>query len=386
MKSPDWAQSRSIRGFRERALSVSVAAALLAPAALAATAQAATPGTRALALPSTALNSKLKLAASPRNGDPLLPFATESGDISLSIDGIGTNDPAGAPVKVFKEFANETVRKAYLFSATIPGGGNPEEDEITIDGTPVVWNKANTISNDIGSDNAEADVTSIVASQLNAAPAGDSEFTIAEGERSFLVDGEILAVIFNDPNVKAPNSVTLLYGAQNPFGDTFNVGLAEPVNKSKPGFALNLSLGISYGYQTSFETSQFSDVKVNGKLMTQMAGGQDDCFEKYSATPNYPVDCPNGTLITVGGIGDSTNDPNPNETLEECADNQGEPVARCDDELYSLLPFVKTAKRSLTFETDNPVGQRQHLFRGAGNAYQRRGRRRRHHARADVRD
>jgi hypothetical protein len=352
------------RGARRRVAACIASVIALLALALAASAQA-TPGTRPVALPSTALNSKLKLAASPRDGDPLLPFATESGDISLSVDGIGTNNPEGAVVKVEKEFADETVRKAYLVAASTGFSEfNPESGEVSLDGTPITWNSANTIENDIDSINVEADVTSLVASQLNAAPAGDSEFTIAEGNTTEEMDGEILAVIFNNPNLKAPNSVTLLYGAQNPFGDSFHVGLAEPVELSKPGFALNLSLGISYGYETDLETSQFSDVKVNGKVMTQMAGGQDDCFEKYSATPNYPEGCPNGTLITVGGIGDSTNDPNPNETLEECAAQQGEPVARCDDELYSLLPFVENGDTELTFETDNP-SDNDNIFFGA---------------------
>jgi len=338
-----------------------VAISLIAPALAGAS---STPGTLPAALPSDALNASAKLAASPRNGDPLLPFLTESGDISLSVDGIATNDAEGAPVKVYKEFANETVRKAYLFAAsTGETDFNPEGGEVTLDGTPIEWNSANTISNDINSINAEAEVTSLVKEQLNAAPAGDSEFTIAEGDSTYDMDGEILAVIFNNPNVIEPNSVTLLYGAQNPDGDSFNIGLAEPVDKSNPSFALNLSLGISYGYQQQEVTEQFSIIHANGKLMTQMAGGQDDCAKKYEATPEF-ASCGNGELLTVGGIGDSTEDPNANETLAECAAENGEPVARCDDELYSLLPFVENGETEVNFETDNPSDD-DNIFFGA---------------------
>ncbi len=323
-----------------------------------------TPGMHPVALPSSALDSNPRLQAAVRDGDPLLPFSTESGDISLSVDGIGTNNPAGGPVKVYKEFANETVRKAYLFAASTGATDyTPVNGDVTIDGTPVEWNPANTISSDIGSVNVESEVTSIVKAELDAAPAGYSEFTVAEPLNTYDMDGEILAVIFNNPNLKESNSVTLLYGAQNPLGDSFHVGLAEPVDKSNPAFALNLSLGISYGYEEDDETSQYSIIHVNGKLMTQMAGGQDDCAEKYSPTPDF-ADCQNGELLTVGGIGDSISDPNPNETLLECAEMQGEPVTRCDDELYSLLPFAENGETELTFETLNP-SDNDNIFFGA---------------------
>jgi hypothetical protein len=360
MKSPDRAKGRFVRvsdrGGARRSLAVCLLAlASLLVASASAGAESTGPGLRPLDLRHTTLPQNDIKATAPRDGDPLLPFTTESGLISLSIDGAGTNNPAGMPIMVHKNVAGATVRKAYLFAASTGFSGyTPVNGDVTIDGTPIDWNPANTISNDIGSVNVEAEVTSIVKEEINKAPAGNVEFTVAEPNNTYDIDGEVLAVILNDPSVKSPNSVTLLYGAQNPAGDSFDVGLAEPVDKSNPEFALNLSLGISFGYQAAFETSQFSDVHVNGKLMTQMAGGQDDCFEKYSATPNYPEGCPNGTLLTVGGIGDSTNDPNPSETLQECEETQGEPVARCDDELYSLLPFVANGEKSLTFETLNP--------------------------------
>jgi hypothetical protein len=338
---------------RDRARARALAATILgAASALLMLTLVASAGARP-AIPGTSPVNIRQTANALRDGDPLLPFATESGLISLSLDAIGTNNPEGGPIMVHKNVAGATVRKAYLFAAsTGETGYTPVNGDVTIDGTPVDWNPANTIANDINSVNVEADVTSIVEEKINKAPAGNVEFNVAEPNNTDLIDGEILAVVLNDPSVKQPNSVTLLYGAQNPFGDSFHVGLAEPIDKSNPEFALNLSLGISYGYETTFETAQFSNVTANGKSLTHMAGGQDDCVEKYSATPDF-ADCENGELITVGGIGDSTNDPNPNETIEECA-LRGEPVARCDDELYSLLPFVNNGETELTFETDNP--------------------------------
>jgi hypothetical protein len=284
-----------------------------------------------------------------RNGDPLLPFYNDSGLISLSVDAAGTNDPAGTLIKVHKNIATATVRKAFLFAASTGFSGyTPVTGDVTLDGTSVAWNPANTISNDISSVNVEADVTSIVAPIVNAAPAGDVSFTVAEPLHPFQMDGEILAVILNDPSVTTSGSVTLLYGAQNPAGDTFNVALANPVDKTDPNFAMNLSLGISFGYQLPSGTGQFSTVDVNGTRMTSSAGGQDDCVAKYSATPNFGA-CANGELITAGGIGDTNANPaNPLDT-GTCATSP-----RCDDELYNLLPFLNNGDTSLTFKTTNP--------------------------------
>jgi hypothetical protein len=288
--------------------------------------------------------------------EPLSPYLTVSGQhIALSVDGFGSNNPAGGPIQVQKNDTSEVVRAAYLFAAsTGETGFEPKNNEVTLNGTPVEWEAAHTITSDIGSYNAVANVTSIVKPIVDPASPGLVPITVAEGINTYDYDGEILAVVLEDPTINEERSVTLLYGAQNPLGDTFNVGLSEPIEKSNPNFALNLSLGISYGYQVKGEYSQYSTVKVNGKLMTSSAGGEDDCFEKYSSTPDWD-NCGNGTLITVGGIGDSTEDPkNPEATPGVCEAEGGPEAPRCDDELYSLLPFLNSGESAVSFETDNP--------------------------------
>lgn len=323
--------------------------------------------------------------------EPLSPYATFSGEhVALSVDALGTNNPAGGPIQVEKKDAGETVKAAYLFAATT-GEENyePKNGDVTLDGTAVEWEPAHTITSDISSYNAVANVTSIVKPVVDPASPGLIPFTVAEGVTTEEYDGEILAVVLEDPAVSEERSITLLYGAQNPLGDTFHVGLSEPVNKANPSFALNLSLGISYGYQAIFEEggedskvitrslaksipfgeySQYSTVKVNGQLMSSAAGGQDDCFEKYSPTPKWANECPNGTLITAGGIGDSTADPaNPAATPEIC-EEEGHSPPRCDDELYSLLPFLSSGETGITFETDNP-SDNDNIFFGALEAH-----------------
>src|SRR5450759_1341101 len=95
--------------------------------------------------------------------------------------------------------------------------------------------------------------------------------------------------------------------------------------------------------------------------MTSSAGGQDDCFEKYAAEPDY-LNCGNGTLITAGGLGDSTDGPpEPFATDLECLGALG-PAPRCDDELYNLKPFVTPGATSITVDTLNPSNNDNILF------------------------
>lgn len=266
------------------------------------------------------------------------PFTSASGKVSLSVDALGTNDQAGGTIRVQKG-AGATVRKAYLFAASTGFSGyTPANGDVTLNGTPVSWDPANTIANGISSFNAESDVTAIVKPVVDAAPAGIVNFPLSEGAQTFLYDGEVLAVILDDP-AASTGTVILMYGAQATTGDTFDVALSDPVDLTNPNFGLDLSLGISFGDQPS---GQFSTVDVNGHRMTSSAGGQDDGQAE------------NGALITAGGIGDlNDNPPNPLATDESCVGVFG-PAPRCDDELYSLLPFVNNGDTTLTFHTQNP--------------------------------
>ena len=199
------------------------------------------------------------------------------------------------------------------------------------------------------------DVTSLVKPKVDAASPGIVYFDVEESSAKTLgIDGEILAVIFDDPNQVASNTIILLFGGQNPAGDNFNINLTNPINKSAAGFALDFSLGISFSDQDNGPNfpEQFSTVDVNGQRLTSAAGGSDD---------GEPV---NGELITVGGIGDSnTNPPNPNATPT---------TARSDDELYTLVPFVNNGDHTILVHTANPSNDDNIFFAaffvGANNA------------------
>ena len=183
------------------------------------------------------------------------------------------------------------------------------------------------VASNISSYNYWTDVTALVRPKLDGAATGDVFFAIGEPDL-FRVDGAVLAVVFDDPNVATTKSVALLFGALKTVGDQFTVGLEQPFTSTSQ---LEMSLGISFGFQPS---TQYSTVSVNNQLITSAAGGQDDGIGA------------NGSLITVGGVGDSpTNPANPNAAATS---------ARSDDELYDLRPFVPLLTKNVVVKTSNP--------------------------------
>ena len=122
---------------------------------------------------------------------------------------------------------------------------------------------------------------------VDAAAPGIINFNVAEGTDTFNIDGEILAVIFNDPQQTTSNTIVLLFGAQNPNGDSFHIQ-TTPINTADPNLALDMSLGISFGFQqVGSNTGQFSTVDVNSQLLTSSAGGQDDGTRRKRACPHH---------------------------------------------------------------------------------------------------
>jgi hypothetical protein len=255
------------------------------------------------------------------------PLVQESGQITLSLDGLGIIGSTGT-IQVEKP-VGATVRRAFLAAAST---GLSERilvnGDVKIDGTDVNWSVTRR-SSTIEAYNHWSEVTSVVKPKIDAAPAGRVDFTITEVDSSG-IEGEVLAVIFDDPNQLTTNTVFLLFGAQNALGDRFILNLAEPLDKTLPNVAVQMSLGISYSAQGN---SQASQVDVNGSRLTSSAGGADD------------GETANGALLTVGGLDDSFDNPAPLENPTN---------ARTDDELYDLLPFVQQGATTITVDTLNP--------------------------------
>lgn len=257
------------------------------------------------------------------SANSLNPVVTETGKISLSVDGLGTTD--SGTIQVEKP-TGATVRSAYMAAADVWGSysGPLPDGAVQINSNNVNWDSHDPVN----ANSAWSDVTAIVKPIVDAAPAGIVGLNIIE---TMYLDGSILAVIFDDPSQTTDNTIVLLFGAQEIAGDTFAIGLAEPIDKSDPNLVLDMSLGISYGYQG---TGQYSIVNVNDIRLTTSAGGQDDGYDG------------NGGLLTVGGIGDSNNNP---------TDPDATPTGpRSDDELYNLIPFVDDGDTAITVYTENP--------------------------------
>jgi len=275
----------------------------------------------------------------------LVQLVTETGLISLSIDGLGVYPENTGIIQVEKP-AGATVRKAYMAAASTGGSYyHIVTGDIKIDGVGIAWDYE--VSSSIYSYNYWAEVTSIVKPKIDAAPAGRIDFTITENlAHTDDIDGELLAVIFDDPCQLECNTVVLLFGAQDVLGDEFTIVLPAPIDLSEPYLTLGFSLGISFGYQTG--GSQYSYVNINGIRMTSWAGGEDDCVDPPGL---------NGKLLTVGGLDDNTANP-PDPYHLAFGD------FRYDDELYNLIDLVEDGDTSITVWTQNPSHD-DNIFFGA---------------------
>jgi hypothetical protein len=221
--------------------------------------------------------------------------------------------------------------------AASTGATGPLQGQVGLNGSVVALGNATASS--IGSVNYWADVTALVKPTLDAAPAGSSDLPVTESN-SGSVDGVILAVVFDDPGQATDRSVTFLFGATKTTGDTFQLQLSQPFDPTSPTALLQMSLGISYSFQSG-GAQQFSQVDVNGQRLTTSAGGEDD---------GEPGD---GALITAGGVGDADTNPAPQAAPAD---------PRSDDELYDLRGFVPAGATSVDVDTLNPSNDDNILF------------------------
>ena len=285
------------------------------------------------------------LAMSGAASAGLTTAGTWSGNVGLSVDGIGSNSsPVGSVQAVIPVTA--TVLQAYLYSAGTPfpfysnsphtlaeynGAG------ITLAGTAITNFStlvgATSTRVDIGGwGTGRADVTSLVQSLRAAAP-GVSNFSwvVDEGRLNNRIDGEVLAIVYSDAS-RPVGSVAFLNGGQNTGGETSFVNLGSPLgDPSAVGFAAELGLGISFSC-----CNQKSTIKVNGSTVTDNAGNSDDGLVVAD-----------GSLITVGGLGDTP--------------ANGQSYAN-DHELYNLAPFLTKGSTSFSIFTQNPTNDDNIFF------------------------
>jgi hypothetical protein len=251
-----------------------------------------------------------------------------TGHYVLSADGAGS---LGAyTIDVDKPSAGATVYKAFLLAASTGFSGyNIPNGCITLGSSPISWDA--TVSSGIASYNHYADVTTLIASIINPAAPGTTSLAVTECDYGS-VDGVALLVVFADA-AASEKTIVIMFGALSTTGDNFSIALGQPIDPVAPGALFDMGLGISFGFQGS---AQYSIIDINGQRLTTSAGGADDAQGTIA----------NGSLITVGGLGDLNTNP---------ADPFALPVNHySDDELYSILPFITSSTSNVLVATLNP--------------------------------
>jgi hypothetical protein len=259
-------------------------------------------------------------------------LATFTGNGGYSADGLGQNGTGGTVQADVP--AGSTVVQAYLYG-TYSGASTIDASNgvIDFDGTQIQLTQLPDVAPGCCSLNAaRADVTSQVAAKVGSGGAV-TDFVI--GNDPSQLEGVALLVIYSNPN-SPEKTIAVLDGGAAQNGDSVTFLFASPLDLTAPGFGAIMSLGSGFSFQGAAGHvcggGQFSIVDVNAQRLTSCAGNYDDGEGN------------NGGLITVGGVGDSTDNPaDPN------AENGGE-----DDEFYNLVPFLKQGDTQLKIDTSNP--------------------------------
>jgi hypothetical protein len=265
---------------------------------------------------------------------------------ALSIDGLGIIGSGSGQLQANVP-SGSTILGAYLYTASIWGPPG------TVTPGGVVWGtvypprfNGTLLSLSSGTlmtpDANEAvtyrhDVTSIVRSAIQNGPGGLYNFNLQENGNN---DGSVLVVAYSNAATQGRSAI-IYDGELSTTGDTTRLNFASPYT----GGNLIMSLASSFSLQPYEQFSQI-DVRTSNnpiaRRLTTSAGGHDDGASI------------NGALITVGGIGDSPENPDP------FASSRLGP--RVDDELYNLAlgnsvdanPFITPGDRWADLITINP--------------------------------
>ena len=252
------------------------------------------------------------------------------GRVDFSSDGLGQTSSGGTLQAQVP--AGSTVVRAYLYGTYYGGSPSLASRTIDFDGTSVVTQVTPTQSGAFSNllFTTRANVTSQVATKVGSG--GAAPFNFVVGNDPSDLDGLALVVVYSNPAL-GQGTVAILDGGASPAGDTATFNFASPIDPGAPGFTATMAVGVGFSFQGSGHNcvkSQFSTINVNSQSLTTCAGGSDDgtSFD--------------GGLITVGGVGDSFDNPTP----------PANPPT--DDELYNLVPFLSQGDTQLSIVTANP--------------------------------
>jgi hypothetical protein len=251
----------------------------------------------------------------------LTAFQQYVGNVGYSSDGFGSTTQAGtisADVPV-----GSTVLAAYLYTSTFFNGPLTGVGG-TFGGSPVTYTSLGINAPSCCALTAgRVDVTSIVKPIIDGGAGGVYNFSVTETSAS--QDGEALVVVYSNPALGV-STIGILDGFSATTGDTTSISFAAPLDPNAAGFSAEMALGIGYSC-----CDQNSRVTVNGTVITQNAGNNDDSAD---AVLN------NGNLITVGGYDDPY--------------SASLPAYGDDHERYNLVPYITLGDTTIKIETFNP--------------------------------
>lgn len=265
-----------------------------------------------------------------------------------SLDGVGGQATGGGTVSSIVPEGSR-VEAAFLYGTTFANGTVTSvglargADDVTVGG----FTALGLTAGQEGLQAYRADITAFMREAIGDGDDAQFDFNLS-GIVGSGVDGFTLVVVYSNPD-ESTRTISLLDGFSDTDGDAFTLNFAEPVDTTQAGFEAQFSLGIGFGFQGA---EQFSTVTIDGRQLTTSAGGSDDGAEA------------NGGLVTIGGIGDSTANPNP--TAPANGDD------RIDDELYDLAqgnsadadPFLANGSTGIEVTTVNPSDNDNIFFAG----------------------
>jgi hypothetical protein len=252
-------------------------------------------------------------------GASLQPAYVFTGTGGYSADGLGALNRSGTLEAEIPP--GSAVERAFLYVQYYNAAAPPTGSGLvaTLDGQPVATSLLDHAARGIFW-TSRADVTAQVA----AKPAANGPASFAVTYPASGAQGVALVVVYSNPQ-RPRTRVTVLDGGAEPRGDHTAVSLGEDVAS---GAQLSLGIGFS-GSSAPGHTCgpQFSTVDLNGRRLASCAGGFDDSLDG------------GGSLITVGGVGDSLDDP---------------VGSGPDDELYDVSSFISPGDTALRLDTANP--------------------------------
>lgn len=255
----------------------------------------------------------------------LASFQTFTGTVGVSSDGWGSTSNGGeiqAEVPV-----GSTVLGAWLYASTFSG---VTPSGVSFDGTAIPVASFTGLGSPSGAccqlQAYRTNITSLVKSVIEAGPGGVYSFDVTKsGNSSAGTDGLALVVAYSNAALQTA-TVGILDGNASVNGETTSINFASPLDPTAPGFFAEMRLGIGFSC-----CSQASTVEVNGTLITQQAGNNNDAAADNSGF--------NGSLITVGGVGDG---------FSPLLPGYGD-----DTERYNLIGQIGAGDTSIVVQTAN---------------------------------